>query len=90
VPNPLFLYFLESQLIQQAVSKHHSKAENRNESDDVEDQKLAQGTRVNEDNDGREHQNDADNGNEPFDESTGLILWFHIFVPSKVRLQVFS
>jgi hypothetical protein len=37
----LLVYLLHSDFVEQAVPKHHSKAKNRDESDDIEDEKLA-------------------------------------------------
>jgi hypothetical protein len=74
------LYVLQSDFVQQAVPEHHSETKCRCESDDKEDEELPQCARVDKDDNGRQHQDDADNGYEPFNESTGLILLFHTFV----------
>ena len=77
----LFLYLSEPDLVQQAIAEDHSEAESRDESDDEENEKLTQGARVNKYDNGREHQDNAYYGYEPFHEATGLILFHSLSFP---------
>jgi hypothetical protein len=88
-PRFSFLYLLEPEPVQQPVSQYHSETKCRDEGDEEENEELPQSGRVDEYDNGGKHQNDADNGYEPFYESTGLILRFHFLSFPKILINWF-